>query len=194
MKTPISGAALLLLAGSVIANGKLQSPSLREEEQHMQRISPFLWFDTQAEEAATFYTSVFKNSRITGVTRYDETAAKTAGREAGSAMTVAFQLDGQPFVALNGGPHFQFSEAVSFVVNCETQKEVDYYWEKLSEGGDPNAQQCGWLKDKYGLSWQIIPSALMELMQKDKSGKVTAAMLQMKKIDIEALKKAYEER
>jgi predicted 3-demethylubiquinone-9 3-methyltransferase (glyoxalase superfamily) len=159
-----------------------------------QKITPFLWFDNQAEEAAKFYASVFKNSRITSVVRYDEAGAKAAGRPKGTAMTVAFQLDGQEFTALNGGPHFKFTEAISFVIDCKTQEEVDYYWEKLSEGGDEKKQQCGWLKDKYGLSWQVVPAALVEMLQdKDpkKSARVMQAMLRMKKIDIHALRQAY---
>ncbi len=160
----------------------------------MQKITAFLWFDNQAEEAAKFYTSVFKNSKIVNVARYGEAGAKASGRPMGTAMTVAFQLDGQEFVALNGGPHFTFTEAISFVVNCKTQEEVDHYWEKLSEGGDERAQQCGWLKDKYGLSWQIVPTVLVEMLQdKDarKSERVMSALLQMKKLDIRVLKKAY---
>jgi predicted 3-demethylubiquinone-9 3-methyltransferase (glyoxalase superfamily) len=162
----------------------------------MQKITPFLWFDNQAEEAANFYASVFKNSKIGRVARYDEAGAKASGRPKGTAMTVAFQLEGQDFVALNGGPHFKFTEAVSFVVNCKTQKEVDHYWEKLSAGGDEKAQQCGWLKDKYGLSWQIVPDVLGKMLQdKDpkKSGRVMEALLKMKKLDIKALKQAYEQ-
>jgi predicted 3-demethylubiquinone-9 3-methyltransferase (glyoxalase superfamily) len=127
---------------------------------NMQKISPFLWFDNQAEEAANFYTSTFKNSRILNVTHYDEAGAKASGRKVGEVMTVAFQIEGQDFTAINGGPIFKFTEAISFVVNCETQEEIDMLWNKLSEGGDENAQQCGWLKDKYGLSWQIVPTAL----------------------------------
>ena len=170
----------------------------------MQRIIPFLWFDANAEEAVNFYVSIFsgadgyasggKNSKILIITRYDENGAKASGRPEGTVMTVAFQLNGQEFVALNGGPHFKFTEAISFAVNCETQKEIDYYWEKLSEGGDERAQQCGWLKDKYGLSWQIVPAVLGKLLGgKDtgKSQRVMKAMLQMKKIDIEDLEKAY---
>jgi len=163
----------------------------------MQTITPFLWFDNQAEEAAKFYTSVFENSQIVKVARYGEAGAKASGRPMGTAMTVVFQLDGQEFVALNGGPHFKFTEAISFVVNCKTQEEVDYYWEKLSEGGDEKAQQCGWLKDKYGLSWQIVPKALGEMLQdKDpkKPERVMKALLQMKKIDIKGLRQAYEQR
>ena len=162
----------------------------------MQKITPFLWFDGKAEEAANFYTSVFKNSKIVSVARYGDEAAKASGMPKGTAMTVAFELDGQKFVALNGGPHFKFTEAVSFVVNCKTQDEVDHYWEKLSAGGDEKAQQCGWLKDKYGLSWQIVPTVMVEMLQdKDpkKSGRVMQALLKMKKLDIKTLKQAYEQ-
>ncbi len=149
----------------------------------MQKITPFLWFDGEAEEAANFYTSIFKNSKVVSVARYSEEAAKASGMPKGTAMTVTFELDGQKFVALNGGPHFKFTEAVSFVVNCQTQEEVDHYWEKLCAGGDEKAQQCGWLKDKYGLSWQIVPAVMVEMLQdKDpkKSGRVMAALLKMK--------------
>jgi predicted 3-demethylubiquinone-9 3-methyltransferase (glyoxalase superfamily) len=158
-----------------------------------QRITPFLWFDDQAEEAARYYTSIFKNSRILKVARYGKAGQEAHGRPPGSVMTVAFELDGQPFVALNGGPIFKFNESISFVVNCETQEEVDYYWEKLSEGGDEKAQVCGWLKDKYGLSWQVIPSILPELMSDPDAGRserAMTAMLKMKKIDIGELKRA----
>lgn len=162
----------------------------------MQQITPFLWFNDNAEEAVNFYTSIFKNSKIETMTRYDEEAAKAAGRPKGSLMTAGFQLNGQQFVALNGGPHFKFTEAISFVVNCENQQEVDYYWQKLSAGGDAKAQQCGWLKDKFGLSWQIVPTILSKLLSdKDakKSQRVMRAMLQMKKIDIATLQQAYQE-
>jgi predicted 3-demethylubiquinone-9 3-methyltransferase (glyoxalase superfamily) len=155
----------------------------------MQKITPFLWFDNQAEEAANFYASVFNNSRVVSSTRYGEAGPGPKG----SAMTVEFELEGQRFVALNGGPLFKFTEAVSFVVNCTTQEEVDHFWEKLSEGGQE--VQCGWLKDKYGLSWQVVPTILVELLQdKDplKSQRVMKAMLQMKKIDIATLKRAYD--
>jgi len=158
----------------------------------MQKITPFLWFDNQAEEAAKFYTSIFKNSKIVSVSRYDEAGAKAAGRPKGSVMIVVFELEGQQFTALNGGPVFKFTEAISFVVNCKTQEEVDRLWKKLSEGGEEG--QCGWLKDKFGLSWQIVPTVLGELLQdKDakKSQRVMMAMLQMKKIDTEKLKQAY---
>ena len=154
----------------------------------MQRITPFLWFDDKAEEAVNFYTSVFRNSRVVGVTRYGEAGPGPKG----SVMSATFQLEGQEFMALNGGPHFQFTPAISLFVKCETQKEVDELWAKLSKGGE--IQQCGWLKDKYGLSWQIIPNALGELLQdKDakKSQRVMQAMLRMKKIDIKALQDAY---
>ena len=157
----------------------------------MQKITPFLWFDNQAEEAANFYTSIFKNSKIVNIARYGEEGAKAAGRPKGTAMVVAFELEGQKFTALNGGPRFKFTEAISFVVNCQTQEEVDHYWEKLSAGGDERAQQCGWLKDKYGLSWQVVPTVLVEMLQDrnpKKSERVMKAMLQMKKIDIRALK------
>jgi predicted 3-demethylubiquinone-9 3-methyltransferase (glyoxalase superfamily) len=159
----------------------------------MQKITPFLWFDNEAEQAAQFYTSIFKNSKIGKITRYDEEAAKAAGRPAGSVMTVEFQVEGQEFVALNGGPVFKFTEAVSFVVNCKTQEEVDHFWSKLSAGGEES--RCGWLKDKFGLSWQIVPTVLIEMLaDKDtaKAKRVTHAMLQMDKIDIPTLKKAYE--
>lgn len=158
----------------------------------MQRISPFLWFDTQAEDASKFYTSVFKNSKIDKITRYPKEAADRIGREPGSAMTVEFTLDGQEFVALNGGPNFKFTEAVSFVVMCETQEEVDYYWEKLTaDGGEPGP--CSWLKDKYGLFWQVQPRLLIQLLgdpDKAKAERVMNAMMEMTKIDIAALEKA----
>src|ERR1041385_9341263 len=157
----------------------------------MQKFTPCLWFDDKAEEAAQFYASSFKKPKIKSVTRYREDAANTSGRPKGSVLTVAFRLAGQEFLALNGGPIFEFTEAISFVVNCKTQKEVDYYWEKLSPGGDKKAQQCGWLKDKYGLSWQIVPTALSRMLQdKDttKSERVMSAVLQMKKLDLKALK------
>ena len=156
-----------------------------------QKITPFLWFDNQAEAAVNFYTSIFKNSKALGVSRYGEAGP----RPKGSVMTIAFELAGQEFIALNGGPQFKFTEAISFVVNCETQEEVDEFWEKLSEGG--KKIQCGWLKDKYGVSWQIVPPVLGELMQSGdaaRSQRVMQALLQMTKIDIEGLKKAYEQR
>jgi predicted 3-demethylubiquinone-9 3-methyltransferase (glyoxalase superfamily) len=155
----------------------------------MQKISPFLWFDDQAEEAMHFYVSVFKNSKTGDVTRYGDAGPGPKG----SVMTASFELEGQPFTALNGGPHFKFTEAISFVVSCKTQAEVDELWDKLSEGG--RTQQCGWLKDKFGLSWQITPVALMELMSDpdpERSRRVMEAMLQMTKIDIAKLRQAYE--
>src|SRR6476661_11084448 len=162
----------------------------------MQKISPCLWFDDQGEEAAKFYTSIFKDSKIGDVTRYGKEGYEIHGREEGTIMTVEFEIEGQKFLALNGGPIFKFNEAISFQVYCETQEEVDYYWEKLSEGGDEKAQQCGWLKDKYGVSWQIVPKILAKMIKdKDikKSQKVINAMLQMQKLDIKTLLKAYEE-
>jgi predicted 3-demethylubiquinone-9 3-methyltransferase (glyoxalase superfamily) len=156
----------------------------------MQKISTFLWFDTRAEEAANFYTSIFKNSKILSVARYPEGSPGPAG----SVMTVTFELEGKAFIALNGGPVYKFTEAISFFVNCETQDEVDLLWEKLTEGGEPG--QCGWLKDKFGVSWQIVPTALGELLgakNPAKSKSVVQAMLKMKKLDIEGLKRAYEQ-
>ena len=160
----------------------------------IQKITPCLWFDNQAEEAVAFYTGIFRNSRILNISRYGEAGREMHGKPAGSIMTIAFELDGQVFTALNGGPMFKFNEAISFQVDCETKEEVDYYWEKLSEGGDESAQQCGWLKDKYGASWQVVPSILPEIMRDpnpEKSGRVMEAMLRMKKIDIDELKRAY---
>jgi len=156
----------------------------------IQKITPFLWFDHQAEQAAEFYASIFPNSRVVKVARYSEAGPGPAG----SAMTVEFQLDGQTFVGLNGGPHFKFSEAISFVVNCESQEEVDFYWEKLSAGGAES--QCGWLKDRFGLSWQVVPTELPKLLgdpDRGRAGRVMRAMLTMKKIDVPALKRAYDE-
>jgi predicted 3-demethylubiquinone-9 3-methyltransferase (glyoxalase superfamily) len=156
----------------------------------MQKISPFLWFDDQAEEAMNFYVSVFKNSKAGKVTRYGDAGTGTKG----SVMTASFELEGQQFTALNGGPHFKFTEAISFVVNCETQEEVDELWDRLAERGQ--TQQCGWLKDKFGLSWQIVPAILIELTNDPdpaKSRRVTEAMLQMTQIDIAKLKRASEE-
>jgi len=159
----------------------------------MQKITPFLWFDDQAEQAAKFYTSVFKNSKVGRILRYDEASAKTAGRPAGSVLTIEFEIGGQKFTALNGGPQFKFNESVSFVVNCETQNEVDYFWEKLTAGGGQESE-CGWLKDKFGLSWQITPTVLIDMLNdKDpkKAGQVMKAMMQMQKIEINKLKAAY---
>ena len=159
----------------------------------MQKITPFLWFDNQAEEAAKFYTTIFKNSKIGKILRYDEATAKAAGGPVGSVLTIEFEIEGQKFTALNGGPQFKFNESVSFVVNCETQEEVDYFWEKLiADGGKESA--CGWLKDKFGLSWQITPRVLIEMLQDkdaEKAGRVMKAMLEMDKIDIKKLKEAY---
>jgi predicted 3-demethylubiquinone-9 3-methyltransferase (glyoxalase superfamily) len=160
---------------------------------NIQKITPCLWFDHQGEEAATFYVSVFRNSRITKISRYGEAGKEIHGRAAGSVMTVEFELDGQAFTALNGGPVFTFNEAISLQVNCETQNEVDYFWEKLSAGGDPKAQQCGWLKDRFGLSWQIVPTVMAELMAHSDPAvgeRTMAAMLQMKKLDVAALQRA----
>ena len=155
----------------------------------IQKISPFLWFDHQAEEAARFYASIFPNSAVGTIVRYTEAGPGPSG----SVMTVPFELDGQQFTALNGGPIFKFTEAISFVVNCETQEEVDKYWDKLSEGGQE--VQCGWLKDKFGLSWQIVPSVMIEMLQDtdaERSQRVMKAMLGMKKLDIAGLEKAYQ--
>ena len=159
------------------------------------RIAPCLWFQDQAEQAARFYTSVFKNSRVGRVSRYGEAGHDIHGRLAGSVMTVAFELDGQPFVALNGGPLFKFNEAVSMMVYCDSQEEIDYYWTKLSNGGDEKAQQCGWLKDQYGLSWQVVPRALPEMLgdpTSEKSERTMNAMLSMKKLDIAKLQQAFD--
>jgi len=161
----------------------------------MQKISPCLWFDNNAEEAVAFYVSIFKNVKIGNVTRYGKEGYEIHKREEGTVMTVDFELEGQKFLALNGGPVFKFNEAISFQIYCETQEEVDYYWEKLTERGDKKAQQCGWLKDQYGVSWQVVPSILVKMLQdKDssKSERVMKAMLQMQKLDISTLRKAYQ--
>jgi predicted 3-demethylubiquinone-9 3-methyltransferase (glyoxalase superfamily) len=158
----------------------------------MQKITPHLWFDNNAEEATKFYTSIFKNSKIIDITYYGKSAAEVSGKPKGTIMTVRFVIEGQQFMALNGGPIFKFSPAISFLVSCETQEEVDGLWEKLSEGGE--IEQCGWLKDKFGVSWQIVPNILSEMVQeKDimKLERVINAMLQMKKLDIQGLKNAY---
>jgi len=155
----------------------------------MQKITPFLWFDNQAEQAVNFYTSIFKNSKIDSITRYGDAGPG----EAGTVMMVTFQVEGQEFMALNGGPHFTFTPAISLFVNCENQAEVDVLWEKLTEGGEE--EMCGWLKDKYGVSWQIVPAGLVELLYSpdaEKSSRAIHAMLQMKKIDIEKIRQAYE--
>jgi predicted 3-demethylubiquinone-9 3-methyltransferase (glyoxalase superfamily) len=158
----------------------------------MQKITPFLWFDDQAEQAVKFYTSIFSNSKIGRIFRYTEEAAEKTGRPVESVLTIEFEIEGQKFVALNGGPQFKFNESVSFVVNCETQDEVDYFWEKLTaDGGEESA--CGWLKDKFGVSWQVTPTVLIDMLHDndpEKSERVMHAMLQMKKIDIGKLKKA----
>ena len=158
----------------------------------IQKITPCLWFDNQAEEAAKFYVALFNNSAMGAITRYGREGFEVHGRPEGSVLTVSFRIEGQEFTALNGGPHFKFSEAISFVVRCETQAEVDRYWDKLGEGGDERARQCGWLKDKYGVSWQIVPAALFEMMSAMdgiKSERVMRAMLQMKKLDLTALRR-----
>jgi predicted 3-demethylubiquinone-9 3-methyltransferase (glyoxalase superfamily) len=157
------------------------------------RITPCLWFDDQAEQAVALYTAIFPNSKITAVTRYDAAAAEVSGRPEGSVLTVTFELDGEPLTAMNGGPLFHFTEALSLVVNCQTQAEVDHYWTRLGEGGDPSAQQCGWLKDRYGLSWQIVPTVLEELLADPdpaRAQRAMKAMLEMKKLDIAALERA----
>ena len=161
------------------------------KETSVQKITPFLWFDRNAEEAMKFYTSIFKKSRIVSVSRYDEAGAKSSGMPKGTVMTGTFELEGQRFMALNGGPQFKFTEAISFHVGCTTQKEVDELWEKLSEGGEPG--QCGWLKDRFGVSWQIVPTILGELLNDPdpaKSLRVMNAMLKMTKLDIEGLRRA----
>ena len=160
-----------------------------------QKITPCLWFDTQAEDAANSYVAIFENSRIVRLSRYGKEGHEIHGREAGSVMTVEFEIEGQRFVALNGGPHFKFNEAVLFQVHCATQEEIDYYWGKLTEGGEEGP--CGWLKDRYGLSWQVVPKILPDMLMDpdpEKSGRVTKAFLQMRKFDVEALKRAYEGR
>ncbi len=160
----------------------------------MQKITPFLWFDGQAEDAVNFYTSVFKNSKIDRILRYTEEAAETSGRPVGSVLTIEFEIEGQKFVALNGGPLFKFNESVSFVINCETQEEVDYFWEKLTADGGEESQ-CGWLKDKFGVSWQVTPTVLIDMLHDkdpEKAERVMNAMLEMQKIEIPKLKAAYD--
>jgi predicted 3-demethylubiquinone-9 3-methyltransferase (glyoxalase superfamily) len=157
------------------------------------RITPCLWFDDQAEEAVTFYTGIFRNSRVISVSRYGKAGQEIHGKTEGSVMTMMFELEGQTFTALNGGPRFKFTEALSLQILCDTQDEVDHYWNTLSEGSDPNAQQCGWLKDRYGVSWQIVPTMLVDLLANPDtyaSQKAMAAVLGMKKIDIETIKRA----
>jgi predicted 3-demethylubiquinone-9 3-methyltransferase (glyoxalase superfamily) len=158
-----------------------------------QKISPFLWFDSEAEQAAQFYTGIFKNSRIVSVSRYPKAGFETHHMPEGTPMTVLFELEGQQFSALNGGPAFKFNEAISLMVSCNDQKEIDYYWEKLGAGGDPKAQQCGWLKDRFGLSWQVVPTGMDDMLKDSESPRaerVMKAFLAMKKIDIKALERA----
>ena len=162
----------------------------------MQTITPCLWFDSNAEEAVKFYTSIFKKSKIRKIARYGEEGYEIHRRPAGTVMTIEFELNGQTFTALNGGPVFKFNEAISFQVSCKSQQELDYYWGKLSKGGDVKAQQCGWLKDKYGMSWQIVPAVLGEMLKSkdaEVSDPVMKALLRMKKLDIKKLKQAYEQ-
>jgi predicted 3-demethylubiquinone-9 3-methyltransferase (glyoxalase superfamily) len=158
-----------------------------------QRITTMLWFDDQAEEAVEFYMSIFKDSKVLATTRYSKEAEQAAGRPAGSVMTIDFVLDGREFTALNGGPHFKFTEAVSFVVRCRDQEEVDYYWDRLSAGGDHRAQQCGWLKDRFGVSWQVVPDLLTRLLadpDPERARKAMAALLKMKKLDVTEIQRA----
>lgn len=161
----------------------------------MLKISPCLWFDNNAEEAVQFYVSIFKNSKVSNVTRYGKEGYEIHKKKEGTVMTIDFEIEGQKFLALNGGPIFRFNEAISFQIYCETQDEVDYYWDKLTEGGDKNAQVCGWLKDKFGVSWQVVPNVLVRMLQ-DKDAKKTESvmrvMLQMQKLDINVLTKAYQ--
>lgn len=160
----------------------------------MQKITPCLWFDSQAEEAARYYTGIFKDSRITEVSYYTEAGKEHHGREARSVLAVAFELNGQPFSSLNGGPQFKFNEALSLQVPCDSQEEIDYYWDKLGNGGDPAAQVCGWLKDKYGVSWQIFPRELQAMLldpDRERAGRAMAAIMTMKKLDLAGLRKAY---
>jgi predicted 3-demethylubiquinone-9 3-methyltransferase (glyoxalase superfamily) len=162
----------------------------------MQKISPCLWFDDNAEDAVKFYVSIFNNSKVGNVTRYGKEGYEIHKKKEGSVMTIDFEIEGQKFLGLNGGPIFRFNEAISFQIYCDTQEEIDYYWEKLTEGGDKNAQVCGWLKDKFGVSWQVVPIAMIKMLQdKDskKTERVMKAMLQMHKLDIDALTKAYQE-
>ncbi len=158
------------------------------------KITPCLWFDSEAEQAAKYYTSIFPDSRITQVSYYTEAGKEVHGQPAGKVLVVAFELNGRSFTALNGGPQFKFSEAISLQIMCDDQKKVDYYWDRLNEGGDPNAQQCGWLKDRYGLSWQVVPKPMMDFIASSDrvaAGRALSAMMEMKKLDIAALEKAY---
>ena len=159
------------------------------------KLTPCLWFDGQAEAAARFYTSIFKNARLGTITRFGEAGKEVHGQSPGTVMTVAFELEGQSFTALNGGPLFRFTEAISFQIMCDSQAEVDHYWDKLSAGGDPQAQQCGWLKDQFGVSWQVVPTVLFDLLNSPDAGKsqrAMAAMMQMKKLDIAQMRQAYD--
>ncbi len=161
----------------------------------LRKITPCLWFDDEAEQAVAFYTSIFRESRIIEISRYGEAGRAIHGHEPGSVMTIVFELDGQTFTALNGGPQFRFNEAISLQVVCQTQQEIDYYWQRLTEGGDPKAQQCGWLRDRFGVSWQVFPERLMDMFagaRSAKSERAFAAMMQMKKFDLAALERAYE--
>jgi len=161
---------------------------------NFQRLTTNLWFDNQAEQAANFYTGIFKNSKIGKSARYGEEGKEIHRQEPGSVMTIAFELDGHKFLALNGGPIFKFTEAISFIINCKDQEEIDYYWTKLTEGGDPKSQQCGWLKDKFGVSWQVVPIALEEMVSNPdrvKVNRMMGALMQMKKLDLNALGKAF---
>jgi predicted 3-demethylubiquinone-9 3-methyltransferase (glyoxalase superfamily) len=161
----------------------------------MQKISPCLWFDNNAEDAVQFYVSTFKNAKVGNVTRYGKEGYEIHKKKEGTVMTIDFEIEGQKFLALNGGPVFKFNEAISFQIYCDTQEEIDYYWEKLTEGGDKNAQVCGWLKDKFGVSWQVVPHVLIKMLQdkdSNKTERVMKAMLQMHKLDINALTKAYQ--
>ena len=162
----------------------------------MEKITPCLWFDSNAEEAVNFYATIFNNSKIKNISRYGEAGYEIHGKPAGTVLTIEFELDGQTFTALNGGPGFKFNEAISFQIGCDSQQEIDYYWERLSQGGDSSAQQCGWLKEKYGVSWQVVPSTLGEMLQDNdsrKSERVMQALLKMKKLDIKTLRQAYEQ-
>jgi predicted 3-demethylubiquinone-9 3-methyltransferase (glyoxalase superfamily) len=159
------------------------------------KIRNMLWFDSEAEDAARFYTGIFKDSKLGTIARYPEAGQEVTGKAPGSVMTVEFELNGQTFVGLNAGPAFKFNEAVSFVIDCKDQEELDYYWDNLGKGGDPSAQQCGWLKDKFGLSWQVVPRDLDEMISdkdKAKSERTFKAMLGMKKLDVAALKQAHD--
>jgi predicted 3-demethylubiquinone-9 3-methyltransferase (glyoxalase superfamily) len=162
---------------------------------NLQKITPCLWFDDCAKEAAEFYTGIFPNSKIVNILQYGEAGKEVHSKPAGSVLMVSFELDGQPFTTLNGGPEFKFNEAISFQVDCDDQAEVDYFWDKLSLGGDPAAQQCGWLKDQYGVSWQIVPRVMIEMLNdpdEAKSQRAMTAMMTMKKINIDQIKQAYE--